>query len=107
MSRASGGSVALSRLWRAARGLIIAPHDLRTADATGARHQVPREAAHDQASKSVCVERPTRLALIGRIELANPFNPETPPRHHLETARISGAMSKSGAKNQDLTSRAA
>ncbi|OIQ83003.1 23S rRNA (guanosine-2'-O-)-methyltransferase RlmB [mine drainage metagenome] len=36
MSRASGGSVALSRLWpgRTDR-LIIAPHDLRTADATG------------------------------------------------------------------------
>jgi uncharacterized heparinase superfamily protein len=37
MARASGGSVALSRLWpgRADR-LIIAPHDLRTADATRA-----------------------------------------------------------------------
>ena len=37
MSRASGGSVALSRLWpgRTDR-LIIAPHDLRTADATRA-----------------------------------------------------------------------
>lgn len=37
LSRASGGSVALSRLWpgRADR-LIIAPHDLRTADATRA-----------------------------------------------------------------------
>jgi uncharacterized heparinase superfamily protein len=37
VSRASGGSVALSRLWpgRADR-LIIAPHDLRTADATRA-----------------------------------------------------------------------
>jgi uncharacterized heparinase superfamily protein len=37
MSRASGGSVALSKLWpgRADR-LIIAPHDLRTADATRA-----------------------------------------------------------------------
>src|SRR6201992_3093784 len=37
MSRASGGSVAASRLWpgRADR-LIIAPHDLRTADATRA-----------------------------------------------------------------------
>src|SRR6195952_5282739 len=37
MSRASGGSVALSRLWpgRADR-LIIAPHDLRTTDATRA-----------------------------------------------------------------------
>jgi uncharacterized heparinase superfamily protein len=36
-ARASGGSVALSRLWpgRADR-LIIAPHDLRTADATRA-----------------------------------------------------------------------
>src|SRR5260370_13593407 len=35
MARASGGSVALSRLWpgRTDR-LIIAPHDLRTADAT-------------------------------------------------------------------------
>lgn len=37
MSRASGGSAALSRLWpgRTDR-LIIAPHDLRTADATRA-----------------------------------------------------------------------
>ena len=37
MARASGGSVALSRLWpgRSDR-LIIAPHDLRTADATRA-----------------------------------------------------------------------
>jgi uncharacterized heparinase superfamily protein len=37
MARASGGAVALSRLWpgRADR-LIIAPHDLRTADATRA-----------------------------------------------------------------------
>ena len=37
LARASGGSVALSRLWpgRADR-LIIAPHDLRTADATRA-----------------------------------------------------------------------
>jgi uncharacterized heparinase superfamily protein len=37
MARASGGSVALSRLWpgRTDR-LIIAPHDLRTADATRA-----------------------------------------------------------------------
>ena len=37
MARASGGTVALSRLWpgRADR-LIIAPHDLRTADATRA-----------------------------------------------------------------------
>jgi uncharacterized heparinase superfamily protein len=37
MARASGGSVALSRLWpgRADR-LIIAPHDLRTADSTRA-----------------------------------------------------------------------
>src|SRR6201991_1352404 len=37
MSRASGGSLALSRLWpgRSDR-LIIAPHDLRTADATRA-----------------------------------------------------------------------
>ncbi len=37
MARASGGSLALSRLWpgRADR-LIIAPHDLRTADATRA-----------------------------------------------------------------------
>jgi uncharacterized heparinase superfamily protein len=37
MARASGGSVALARLWpgRADR-LIIAPHDLRTADATRA-----------------------------------------------------------------------
>jgi uncharacterized heparinase superfamily protein len=37
MARASGGSVALSRMWpgRADR-LIIAPHDLRTADATRA-----------------------------------------------------------------------
>src|SRR3979490_1131064 len=37
MSRAGGGSVALSRLWpgRTDR-LIIAPHDLRTADATRA-----------------------------------------------------------------------
>src|SRR5260221_4117237 len=37
MARASGGSVALSRLWpgRTDR-LIIAPHDLRTADATPA-----------------------------------------------------------------------
>jgi uncharacterized heparinase superfamily protein len=37
MARASGGSVALSRLWpgRADR-LMIAPHDLRTADATRA-----------------------------------------------------------------------
>src|SRR6201992_3702121 len=37
MSRASGGSVAASRLWpgRTDR-LIIAPHDLRTADATRA-----------------------------------------------------------------------
>src|ERR1700740_629860 len=37
MSRASGGSVALSRLWpgRTDR-LVIAPHDLRTADATRA-----------------------------------------------------------------------
>ena len=37
MSRASGGPVALSRLWpgRTDR-LIIAPHDLRTADATRA-----------------------------------------------------------------------
>lgn len=37
MSRASGGSIALSRLWpgRTDR-LIIAPHDLRTADATRA-----------------------------------------------------------------------
>src|ERR1043165_9432556 len=35
MARASGGSMALARLWpgRADR-LIIAPHDLRTADAT-------------------------------------------------------------------------
>src|ERR1051325_4070819 len=37
MARASGGTVALSRLWpgRSDR-LIIAPHDLRTADATRA-----------------------------------------------------------------------
>ena len=37
MARASGGTIALSRLWpgRADR-LIIAPHDLRTADATRA-----------------------------------------------------------------------
>ena len=37
MARVSGGSVALSRLWpgRTDR-LIIAPHDLRTADATRA-----------------------------------------------------------------------
>ena len=37
MARASGGSAALSRLWpgRTDR-LIIAPHDLRTADATRA-----------------------------------------------------------------------
>jgi uncharacterized heparinase superfamily protein len=37
IARASGGSVALSRLWpgRTDR-LIIAPHDLRTADATRA-----------------------------------------------------------------------
>jgi len=37
MARASGSTVALSRLWpgRADR-LIIAPHDLRTADATRA-----------------------------------------------------------------------
>jgi uncharacterized heparinase superfamily protein len=37
VARASGGTVALSRLWpgRADR-LIIAPHDLRTADATRA-----------------------------------------------------------------------
>src|ERR1700743_680636 len=37
MARASGGSVAVSKLWpgRADR-LIIAPHDLRTADATRA-----------------------------------------------------------------------
>ena len=37
LARASGGSVALSRVWpgRADR-LIIAPHDLRTADATRA-----------------------------------------------------------------------
>src|SRR5246500_572900 len=37
MSRASGGSVALSRLWAGRTDrLIIAPHDLRTADATRA-----------------------------------------------------------------------
>ncbi|MGH6681390.1 MAG: heparinase, partial [Bradyrhizobium sp.] len=37
LARASGASVALSRLWpgRADR-LVIAPHDLRTADATRA-----------------------------------------------------------------------
>jgi hypothetical protein len=37
---------------------------------------------------------------------ANPFNPETRSRHHLETARISGAGWKCGV-NQDFTSRAA
>src|SRR6201991_3338867 len=37
MSRASGGSLALSRLWPGRRArLIIPPHDLRTADATRA-----------------------------------------------------------------------
>ena len=37
MARASGGSVSLSRLWPARTDrLIIAPHDLRTADATRA-----------------------------------------------------------------------
>src|SRR6201998_4174492 len=37
MSRASGGSMALSRLWAGRTDrLIIAPHDLRTADATRA-----------------------------------------------------------------------
>src|ERR1044071_3405559 len=37
MARASGGSMALARLWPGRAGrLIIAPHDLRTADATRA-----------------------------------------------------------------------
>src|ERR1700749_1693862 len=29
----------------------------------------------------------------------NPFNPETPPRHHLERVRISADAPKSGAKS--------
>jgi hypothetical protein len=37
---------------------------------------------------------------------ANPFNPETRSRHHLESGRISRAGKKC-AENQDFTSRAA
>jgi hypothetical protein len=45
-------------------------------------------------------------ALDWRIQVANPFSPETRPRHHLETARISGRSSK-WVQIQDLISRAA
>ena len=38
-------------------------------------------------------------ALDWRIQVANPFNPETQPRHHLETPRISGGSSKWSAKS--------
>jgi hypothetical protein len=37
---------------------------------------------------------------------ANPFNPETRPRHHLETARI-GRAGRNAVQYQDLTNRAA
>jgi hypothetical protein len=43
---------------------------------------------------------------MGGDLVANPFNPETRPRHHLETARINGGE-RIAVQNQDLTSRAA
>ena len=63
MSRASGGPVALSWLWpgRTDR-LIIAPHDLRTADATRAAEPKPKlRACYAQAYRLI-VDNRARIA---------------------------------------------
>ena len=70
-----------------------------------ARDQVPREAAHDQRRNASALSDRHALPWLGEFS-ANPFNPETRPRHHLENPRISGAR-RNEVQNQDLTSRAA
>src|SRR5579863_1090785 len=59
---------------------------------------VARNAAQDQRRDTSALSDRHALPWLGRF-FPNPFNPETSPRHHLETVRISPVRAKSGVKS--------
>src|SRR3984885_12306975 len=59
---------------------------------------VARNAAQDQRRDTSALSDRHALPWLGRF-FPNPFNPETSPRHHLETVRINPAGAKSSVKS--------